>query len=177
MTSGVGVGVGGSAIEVAAAVVAAVAFFISGRKQSLQLTWLPSREGLLGVTAAILCLAFLITGIGKLVFAGGLSGAGSDGKAVAGAWLDGISSIVEVGAAACATAGFLLSRRFVRTSAAASTAHMGLAAAPARQGAAPTAEVAPDSGEAGATARFCSQCGAPRPAGSRFCTSCGQAFV
>ncbi|HJU36329.1 MAG TPA: zinc-ribbon domain-containing protein [Gaiellaceae bacterium] len=165
ITSGIGVAVAGDAVEIAAAVLVAVAFFLSQQRRNRAQGWLAPRDGLLAVAAAVLALSFLLTGIGKMVYAGGLSSAGfSSGKSVAGAWLDGVSSLVELAAAACVSVGFFLSRR-------AQTTRGSLAAD------GPVVPRPAQSGEEGAeVVSFCSNCGTPRSSGMRFCSSCGQAF-
>jgi hypothetical protein len=159
MTSGIGVGVASDAVEIAAAVLAAVAFFLAQQRQARALPWLASRDGLLGLAAAILVLSFLLAGIGKLIYAGAISSYGFDGKTVAAAWLDGIASLVELAAATCVAVGFLLSRR---------TGASGILAS--------GTAVGPSLAGGGEAASFCSDCGAPRVAGTRFCNSCGHAF-
>ena len=148
ITSGIGVTVAGHAVEIGAAVLVAVAFFLSQQRQARALPWLAARDGLLGLATAILVLSFLLAGIGRLIYAGGLSSAGFDGKTVAAAWLDGIATLIEFAAATCVTVGFFLSRR---------TGASGIL-------------------EAGADLGFCSQCRTPRTAGTRFCKSCGHEF-
>lgn len=177
ITSGIGVDVAGYAVEIAAAVLVAVAFFLAQQSRERALVWLAPRDGLLGVAAAVLVLSFLLTGIGKLVYAGGLTNAGFDGKTVAGAWLDGIASLVELAAAACVSVGFFLSRRAPALGGALpAAAPTGARLVPigeetvAARGGTSNVQAAP-----GAVA-FCSNCGSPQSPGMRFCSSCGQAY-
>jgi hypothetical protein len=165
ITSGIGVAVAGDAVEIAAAVLVAVAFFLSQQRRARAQAWLALRDGLLAVAAAVLVLSFLLTGIGKMVYAGGLSSAGfSNGKSVAGAWLDGVASLVELAAAACVSVGFFLSRR-AQGVAVASSANV------------PGAPKPFPSDEGGSeVVSFCSNCGTPRSGAMRFCSSCGQAY-
>jgi hypothetical protein len=165
ITSGIGVEVAGDAVEIGAAVLVAVAFFGAQQRRDREEAWLAWCDGLLGEAAAALVLAFLLTAIGKMVYAGALSSAGfSNSPSVAGAWLDGVGSLVALAAAACASIGFFLSRR-------------ALGAEGAVPADAPTMRSPAVSGEGeSATISFCSNCGSPRPTGARFCASCGHEF-
>jgi zinc-ribbon domain len=165
ITSGLGVEVAGDAVEIAAAVLVAVAFFRSQQRRDRAQAWLTPRDGLLAVASAVLVLAFLLTGIGQMVYAGALSSAGfSSSQSVAGAWLGGVASLVELAAAVCVSIGFFLSHRA-----------QGLAGT--RTANTPTMPQPAVSTEAGTeTISFCSNCGAARPAGARFCASCGHEF-
>jgi hypothetical protein len=158
VTNGLGVGIGGVVVQVAGTVVAAVALLLAGGRQRGGAEWLSAREGLLGVAAAVLALGFLLSGIGEMLYAGGVSSLGSGGERVAAAWLGAVGELIILGASACAAVGFLLSRRAVR-------------------GVVTTQRVtSPTSAGDQRTRAFCSQCGEPRTPNSRFCSSCGSSF-
>lgn len=162
MTSGLGVGVAGTAVKIGGAVVAAVAFLFAVSRRRAGGRWFAEREGLLAIAAAVLAVAFLISGIGAMVLASAESGAGFEGKLVASDWLRAIGELVVLGAAGSAAAGFFVSRRGAR----------GPVAAPAVADGPPPPAPPPAQPEKA----FCPQCGTARTPGDRFCSSCGAAF-
>jgi hypothetical protein len=103
---------GGDAVAIAAALVGVAALFVSRRRQEqAQPGWLAQRESILGVTLAVFAVAFLVTGIGGAVGSAADHANGFDRKEVTADWLSAIHSFGFMIGAACASIGFLRSRR------------------------------------------------------------------
>jgi len=111
-TTGISIAAAGSLVQLAGFVVAAVAFFNSRSTSSSGEPQGPrGRDTLLGVAAAVLAAAFLITLIGGIVFSSALADNGFDDAIVTSRWIGLIFVACAVAAATCAAAGFSSARR------------------------------------------------------------------
>jgi hypothetical protein len=111
-TVGYGIDAGGLAIAIGASVVATAALLRAKlRIEQGQLGWLPQRDGLLGISAAVFAMAFLVAGIGGIVTSSGASSIGANSDAVAALWLDSVQALVWVAGFSCGAIGLFLSHR------------------------------------------------------------------
>jgi hypothetical protein len=112
LTAGLGINSGGDGVAIAAALVTAIAFFVSRwRQDRARPRWLSQRDGVLGLAFSTFVLGFLLMAIAGVIVAAADPANGFTGKAVAADWLEAVGEFAFMTAAACAAIGFFASVR------------------------------------------------------------------